>query len=419
MMKKAVVVGAGLSGLTAARRLKRRGWSVVVVEAQSRVGGRIQSDVVEGFILDHGFQVYLTAYATAGGELELESLALKKLPAGALIRRHRRFWRWADPLRSNWVDCLPHLIGTLRAPIGSFVDKYRLWEFRRRMLKATESQLAAAPESSSRQRLEAWGFSSEMIDAFFRPFFGGIFLDPDLVTSSRRMEFVFKAFSEGWAALPAQGMQAIPEQVAADLGGDIRLATPALRVEPGCVILANGERLIAPHIIVATDRVAAHRLLGVELPGGCADQATLCLYFEAPNPPWCEATLVLNGDPCGLINNLCFPSFAQPSYAPPGRVLLSVSTVGIPPGETQDTVERVGQELREWFGQRVDGWRFLRAYRIPHALPDQSPQALKASRRLDRDGIHCCGDYLEIASIEGTIGSGHQAADEVIRAESI
>ena len=75
-----------------------------------------------------------------------------------------------------------------------------------------------------------------MIDRFFRPLFGGIQLYPDLRTSRRMFEIIFKYLSEGQSALPANGMSAIPEQMAKFLGAEnVFLNTRATNIEPGFV----------------------------------------------------------------------------------------------------------------------------------------------------------------------------------------
>ncbi len=434
-MPSAIVVGAGLSGLTAARHLHRANWTVTVLDARDRVGGRIQTDCVDGFMLDHGFQVYLTGYETAGQELDLAKLQLRAFPAGALVQLEGSRHRVCDPLRSTWYMAPLHAIETLIAPVGSIADKLRIAAFRNRVCKSSPEELRGVINVSAKERLHQMGFSETIIDRFFRPFFGGIFLDDSLSVSAGVMEFVFRTFSLGQAALPTLGMQAIPMQIATDLPSEaIRLKTTVESVSNGGLKLSDGETLSADHIIIATEEPAAKRILAnsAQASGSVAQlssmvaapnvailpppKATSCLYFEVLDPPIHEATLVLNGQTRGVINNLCFPSFAQPTYAPSGKALLSVSTIGQTESPGSDLLALVREQLVEWFGPRANAWRHLRTYRVPYALPNQSPASLavadnqtKISERLWR-----CGDYFETGSIEGAIQSGLATANQIL-----
>jgi len=434
-MKNVIVVGAGLSGLIAARSLHRVGCRVTVLESKNSVGGRIQTDRVDGFLLDHGFQVYLTAYETARHELDVAQLQLGRFPAGALIQYQGRRHRVCDPIRSPWWLAPKHALETLRAPVGSLGDKMRIALFRRQVQKASIAELFAQKRGSAATRLKQIGFSETMIERFFRPFFGGIFLDDSLETASSMMDFVFRTFSNGYAALPKEGMQAIPLQIAKSLPSEsIKTKSSVALVQPGQVILSDGSKLAADCILVATEEPASRRLLAglIKNPAnetaeknkslGADCTSTNCLYFGVDNPPIREATLVLNGEKSkgGLINNLCFPNFAQPSYAPPGRSLLSVSTIGRCDLPGDKLLQAVQQELLAWFGESSRQWQHLRTYRVPYALPHQTEAAI-AERKLRigdgcriAEGVFRCGDYCETGSIEGAIQSGLKSASMVL-----
>lgn len=421
-MPNAIIVGAGLAGLTAARQLHRASWEVTILEARTSVGGRIQTDCVDGFLLDHGFQVYLTGYATAGRELDLDKLQLGSFCAGAFVQLGGTRHRVCDPLRSAWYNMPLHAFQTLLSPVGSIADKLRIASFRNRVCRTLPSEFLRNQNATAKERLEQMGFSPVIIDRFFRPFFGGIFLDDSLGMSAGIMEFVFRTFSMGHAALPAKGMQAIPNQIANGLPNtSIVLNTTVDNIQDGRVTLSDGQVVRADHVIVATEEPTAKRLLSnadrttdkKEMPLQAA--STCCLYFDVLDPPIQEATLLLNGQGDGVINNLCFPSFAQPKYAPSGRSLLSVSTIGHAEQAGTDLLAEVRRQLVDWFGQSADAWRHLRTYLIPYALPNQSPRSLVSSETQSRisDRVWRCGDYCETSSIEGAIQSGLRTAKEV------
>jgi phytoene dehydrogenase-like protein len=257
-----------------------------------------------------------------------------------------------------------------------------------------------------------------MIDAFFRPFFGGVLLDRGLSASSRMLDFVFRMMAEGDVALPREGMGAIPEQMARRLPeGTVRLGTRVVSLSPSEARLESGETIAARAVVVATEGPEAARLTGQLAPP--ASRSVTALYFAAESAPVAEPILVLDGDGSGPVNNLCFPGQVAPSYAPAGATLVSASVLEGPedPAALESAVRR---QLAEWFGGEVEWWRLLRTYRIPHAQPDQTPPALEPVERPVElaGGLFVCGDHRDTASLHGALVSGRRAAEAVQRAVS-
>jgi len=262
--------------------------------------------------------------------------------------------------------------------------------------------------------LQKAGFSASMIDRFFRPFLGGIFLDPQLQTSSRMLQFVFRMFSIGTACLPAEGMEAIPRQLASALSpGCMRMGAKVARVQGDGVVLDTGEILTAKAVVIATEGPAAAALLGG--PIASSGQGVTCLYFSAPRSPIDKPILILNGDGRGPINNMCVPTIALPSYGPSDRSLVSVTTLKTQ-SDTNGLRAEVLEQLRDWFGAAVTDWSHLRTYAIPYALPNQFPPALSTPERPVRwqPGIYVCGDHRNNASIQGAMISGRRVAEAII-----
>ncbi len=402
-----LVVGAGLSGLACARQVHRRGLSVQVVESTDRVGGRVRTDLVEGFRLDRGFQVMLTAYPEAELELDYEALDLHAFYDGALVQYNGRFHRIADPFRHPF-----DVPKTLFSPVGTTADKVRVARIRRRLLHLSVPEIMEREEKTALEALrDRWGFSSNVIDRFFRPFFGGIFLDRSLETSSRMLEFIFKMFADGQAVLPAGGMENIPRQMRAHLPDDaVRLNTSVEAVDGQTVVLENGETMEASAVVVATSAPEAHRLIGNVSP--VEGRSTVCLYYDAPGSPLDDPVLVLNGEGVGPINNVVVPSDVAPGYAPEGRALVTAVVVGDPPEDGESLERAVRDQLISWFGLAAGGWTHLQTTHVPYALPDQSPPFLSSPERAvrRRPGLYLCGDHRRTGSINGAIAAGRAAA---------
>jgi len=398
-----VVVGAGLAGLAAARRLQRSGFDVVVLDGADAVGGRVRTDEVDGFLLDRGFQILLTAYPELEWALDLDALDLRAFLPGALVWRRGRFHRLGDPLRRP-----RDLPASARARVGTPLDKLRVLRFRRSVRLGTVDALLARPDTTAEQRLRWAGFSDGMIDAFFRPLFGGIALDPTLAFSSRTLEFVFRMLAEGDAAVPAGGMARVPDQIAAGLApGTVRLGEPVAAVDTTAVQLAGGARLGARAVIVATGADEATRLTGAPDPGW---RGVTTVWFAADAAPVAEPLIVLDGDRRGPVVDLAVLSAVSPRYAPPGRHLVAASIPGTPPG-----VEAEGRaQLREWFGAEVDGWATLRVDAIAHAQPARPPGYPVDPPAVLDSGVVVAGDHRATASIDGALASGRRAAHAVI-----
>jgi phytoene dehydrogenase-like protein len=409
-MPDVLVIGAGLAGLTCARRLHERGVDVQILEATDRVGGRVRTETVDGFRLDRGFQVLLTAYPETRRELDYDALDLHAFRDGALVRYNGRFHRVADPRRHPWDA--PR---TLFAPIGSLADKLRILRLRRTLAQKSIPQIMEREERTTLDALRTrWGFSSAMIDRFFRPFFGGIFFDRALEASSRMFEFIFKMFAEGRTVLPAGGIDQIPRQMRQHLPDDaVRLNTRAETVDGQTVALEGGDTLEAPNVVVATEAPAADRLVGDVTPTD--GRSTVCLYYAAPTSPLDDPFLVLNGEGVGPLNNVAVPSDVAPGYAPDDRALVAAVVVGTP-AETGAALRRsVREQLIDWFGLAAGGWTHLQTQHIPYALPEQAPPFLSppetSVRR--RPGLYVCGDHCRTASLNGAIAAGRAAADAV------
>jgi phytoene dehydrogenase-like protein len=408
-MLDVLIIGAGLSGLSCALELQRHGISFQIVDASDAVGGRVRTDVVDGFRFDRGFQVMLTAYPELRRILDYKQLQLCDFEPGAMVWHNNDWHHVADPRRA------PAKLGkTLVSPLGRLTDKLAVVKTALRLSGKPERKIFSEQEVTTETALRNAGFSEQMIDRFFRPFLGGIFLERDLKTSSRKFEFVFRMFSEGYASLPAKGMQAIPDQLASRLpANSIRLNARVNSIESGTARLITGEEIRARKFVIATDAAACARLVPqFDAPPALA---TECMYFSVPEPPHSQPVLMLNGDHDGPINNMSVISNIAPSYAPEGVALISISVIGTTYPDEARLERAVRAQLENWFGEQTKTWRFLQSYRVWNALPAQFAGASGLQIRPSRvsEGIYLAGDHLDSASLNGAVASGRRAAEAV------
>jgi phytoene dehydrogenase-like protein len=424
-MTEVVVIGAGLAGLSCTLSLEAADIPVTLLEASDAPGGRVRTDRVEGFRLDRGFQVMLTAYPEARRLLDYSALRLKNFRPGALVWHGGRFHRFADPFR-NFTGAARFLLD----PIVPLTDKLRVATLRAHVLRGNCEELFARPERTTRDYLQAVPFSADIIERFFQPFFGGVFLERELVTSSRFFEFLFRMFSTGDTAVPAAGMQQIPLQLATKLqtgtlisGSRVGKVTRSAR--SFAVETERGEKLEARAVVLAVAGNEGNPLLagvgGWSVPEVRAWNQATALYYAAQQVPVNEPILLLNGEgrSAGPVNNVAVMSAVSPTYAPAGAHLVMASVVGEAPGEEAALLRLDGgvrAHLKKWFGPVVDSWHLLKAYPLPRALPQQRHAEWEQTpvRVGGTGGVYMCGDYRETASIQGALASGRRAAEAVI-----
>ncbi|MFM7123801.1 MAG: NAD(P)/FAD-dependent oxidoreductase [Actinomycetes bacterium] len=400
-----VIVGAGLAGLSAAREIQRHGHSVIVLESSDAVGGRVRTDNVDGFQLDRGFQVILTAYPELQSHVDMRALDLRPFDPGALVWRNGKGHAVSDPFRKPQT-----LAATALAPIGGVFDKARIVVLRARVMRRKPAALLGGQDVSTDVALRAFGFSTKIINQFFRPLFGGIQLDPHLATSRRMFDVIFRSLSEGQSAIPSRGMHALPLQIASRLSeGTVRLNSRVTSIDGTKVTLASGESISARAVVVATDGPTASSLLGIPV---VESRKVGCVYFSADTPPIKEKYVVLDGTGNGPVLNVAVISNIAPSYAPADKHLI----VAALPGVTDGDLEALSREqLRSWWGPQVDNWKHLRTYVINHGGPVQKPPFSPKKRVNLGNGLFVCGDHRDTGSIQGAMFSGRRCGEAVVR----
>jgi phytoene dehydrogenase-like protein len=402
-----LIVGGGLAGLTCAEDLTSAGIDCTVLEAADGVGGRVRTDKVDGFLLDRGFQILLSAYPQVKARLDLKALDLGPFEPGAVVRSGAGMHYLSNPLRRP-----ARLLETLGAPVGSARDKALAALLVMDVVLHPVADLLRREDMSTAERLSRAGFSERFIEAFWRPLFAGIQLDPELEVSSRRFETILRMLALGGTGLPREGIGAVPAQLAAKLPpGTVRTGARVIRLEGTGAVLEDGERLQAQALVVATDGPAAHLLLGRSVPDP-GSRAAACCWFAADEATHLGANLLLDGKSGGPALNVVAISEVQASYAPAGRSLVAAAVPG-PRALDSRLLAQVREQLAGWFGSMTTDWEHLRTDVIGHGQPAQAPP-FAPRRRVDLgEGLFVCGDHRDTASIQGAMFSGERVARAV------
>lgn len=400
------IVGGGISGLVAAKVLEEHGYHPTIVEASDRVGGRLKTDKVNGYQLDHGFQVLLTAYPAAQRHLDLEALQLQYFLSGAVLFKDGKKQTIGDPLRNPSL-----LLKTLFARVGSFGDKLNVLRLNQSLKRKGIDAIFAEEETSTLQYLKRFGFTDPMIDDFFRPFFSGIFLEPDLATSSRMFEFVYKMFGSGQAAIPKAGIEAIPHQLKTRLKQtSFRFNTRVHSVQDHKIILDTGEEIPTQLTIVAT---APEQLIFNLKSQKLRWKSCETLYFETDSRAISQPLIGLLSNTETLINNIFYPTSLE-TECKSKKELLSVTVVKDCDMDDNRLQQQVVKELKTHC--QIDLARFLKQYSIPYALPDLENihYDIAPSETKIKDTIFLAGDHLLNGSLNAAMLSGERAAQGLV-----
>lgn len=416
-----VVVGGGLAGLVAARRLAESGAEVELFERDERVGGRVRSRAVEGFTLDRGFQVLFTGYPAARRELDLDALDLRAFAPGATIAKPNHRSTLADP-RGDPGAALPTLLNrdvTTR-------DKLRLFRLQGDLRDRSVDGILTGEETTIREYLDERGFSSGFVEHFAEPFYGGITLDRSLSTSSRVFEYTFKMLAEGETVVPADGMAAIPEQLRSRTeaaGVTLRTGRPVTDLEVDgekVIVEADNERVFPDAIVVATDPATAGELTGVETPTDARACATVHCSIPDRQELDTGSRIVLNAADAEP-NTVAPMSATAAEYAPEGRQLLSATFLGEQEADDEALGVEVRSALEAWYPENSFGdLEVLAVDRLDFALFAQPPgfrEKLPAVGAPDGP-VFLAGDYTEWSSIQGALESGRLAAEVVLEEQA-
>ncbi|TPV31481.1 FAD-dependent oxidoreductase [Paucihalobacter ruber] len=402
------IIGAGISGLIAAQVLEKNGYRPIIIEASDRAGGRIKTDLVNSYQLDHGFQVLLDAYPKVKQYLNLDALEAQYFAPGAIIFKNGEKQIIGDGFRNKNL-----LWSTLLTNVATISDKLKILALNKSLRNTTIKDIFNKPEQTTLQYLKSKGFSDKVIEQFFKPFYSGIFLEPHLETSSRMFEFVFKMFGEGNAVLPKAGIGGVTNQLVKELKSTkILYNTKVKEVKDKVIVLENGEQLKTHFTIIAT---AAEHLIGNLNNQQTQWKSCDCLYFEIPEKPYKLPLIGLIADTDALINNLWLHNNLDVDSVG-AQNLLSVTVVKSHNLKEDELVERVIKELKNYC--KIDDAKFIKRFKIDKALPKLHDLRcdMAATETRIKPTIFLAGDYLLNASLNAAMTSGERAAEGVIAA---
>ena len=405
-----LVIGAGLAGLRCADVLISAVRDVLVWEAEKAVGGRIRTDIVDGFRCDRGFQVLNPAYPELRRAVDLSALRLRPFGAGIVVRRDEGSAVWVHPLRD------PRRVPAMLAS-GGFKprDLVAMARWAAPALRPKALKAQHRPDVSLREALDQAGVRGELRRVVDR-FLAGVVLDATGANSNAFALLLVRMFVLGVPALPADGMQALPQQLAARMNGRIALDHRAIRIESdtgGWRVNGDGISVRAQQVVVATEAAAAASLTtetapemrGVVTDWWASDQ-------PLPGPPMLRVDA--RRDPPGPVLNTAVISAVAPTYAPPGQHLIAASALVERDGTVPDE-----SAMREHAANILESdpraWRLLIRNVIRDALPVQlAPLNLRRPVRTSA-GIWVCGDHRDTASIQGALVSGRRTAEAILQ----
>ncbi|GIR11760.1 MAG: oxidoreductase [Cryomorphaceae bacterium] len=405
------IIGAGISGLIAAKVLEESGYSPILIESSSNVGGRIKTIIKEGYQLDKGFQVLLTEYPKAKKHLDYRALRLQKLVSGACIFINNKQYIIGNPIRN-----ISLLIPTLFSDIGNISDKLKILKLYLYLRFKSIEKIFSSKELKTIDYLEKWGFSKKIIENFFEPFFAGIFLETELSTSSRMFEFVFKMFAQGDVAIPESGIQEIPYQIAKKLTRtNFMFNTQVDKILEGEIILKDKSKIKSDYTIIATE---AKNLLEGRNLSSVKWKSCVNFYFEIKQKSLGNGLIGLLPGKNTVINNIFFVSGIK-SKITGAKQLLSVTVIDSKSLSNGELIDRVKYELKKYC--RINVIRLISQFNVTKSLPDlhdisntKTPSEFQIS-----DTIFLAGDHELNPSLNAAITSGEMSALQLIKVDKL
>lgn len=368
-----IVVGAGLSGLSAVRELEKSGRSVLLLEATDSVGGRVKSDLIDGFICDRGFQVINPKYPEVARSGVIKNLDFKHI-SGQI--------RLAD-----YQKKVGYSMTTFSSQFGSVSEKLNLLQF------------IANPKVSNLKSFGDYTSSfATLYERVLKPFLTGVFLsDPKIIAADVAQE-ILRSFIKSLPGIPALGVGRFSQALAVSIK-NLKLNERVELITKGKVI-TNAGQYSSKFIIVATDPTTAAQLLtGITLPKMFESTTA---YFATSELPMDGKNLAISSN-SKLVNSIVI-SQVSAKYAPIGQHLISATSLS----PITESVFR--KELASIWQVNTQAWQYVANYQIKQSLPAHLPGQSRVRNLQIADGIYIAGDHMATPSQQGAMKSGYLAA---------
>ncbi len=388
--KTVIIIGAGICGLIAALELEKKGFLPIILEKEETIGGKLQTKFWNEIPLDEGFQVLLTAYPTVQKYILTTKIALQNIEPASIIYLQNKKYIIGDPLRN-----IKFLLPTIAANIGSIKDKLLIWKLQIFVKSKSIEEIFAIENETTRQYLQAFGFSQKVITCFFKPFYTGIFLESNLETSCRQFLFVFKMFAEGHAAFVTNGIQQVAQVLKNQLvKTEIFCNHTVESVTQKQVICSNGKSFAASNVIVTTPLPKMQEQVNWHT---CNN-----LYFTCKQNISKQNCIALFANENSIVNNIYFlPNQTQP--------IVSVTVVKQHSCNNKELQLKVKLELLAIAG--IETLDCIYQTEIKKALPKLAEHRLPTKENCKvENGIIYTGDYLYSGSLHAAMLAGEVAA---------
>lgn len=386
MSKPVVVIGAGLAGLNAALELQNAGREVILLDAASKAGGRVQSDSIDGFTCDRGFQLINARYPELARLQIVPKLDFRFSPKVVNILFDDKTHKLGDPRR--------YPLSIFNSATGSLLEKSGL------LLALAKRPAAGISIAEYLMNCKTGRTYSRVL----KPFLRGVYLtELENISAPVGMQII-SSFIAGRPGLPAGGVGKVADEMASQIL-DLRLGVTVNSISSGLVKSSIGD-IPASEIIVATDVTSASQLLDFATTPKLASCTTW--YHCANIAPVAHGELIIDGENGGpVINTLVISNFV-PEYAPVGKHLISSTTdLGVSESE-------VRRHLAKLYGCNTQDWQLIAKYEIPSALPIGAKNINQPIQSYVRDGIYLAGDAQVAPTQNGALKSGRLAAASVL-----